>query len=175
MVNIKSYGGDLFFRLFLAIGLALFRDVFYLIFSPLTLHWSYLFFKLFMPEAVLIGTKISTIMNTFSFVPACTAASAYLLLTLLILLTKDLTWMKRIEMFIMGSLAILAFNLFRIELLLWFFFKFEGAYPVMHLLFWKFLSTIFVFILWIALIKYFKVKSIPIYSDLKFILSKIKR
>jgi len=175
VVNLKSYSLNLFARVFIAIGLALFRDIFYLIFTPLTLHWSYLFFKLFVPEVVLMGYKLITTTNTFTFIPACTAASAYLLLALLILLTKDIAWMRRVEMFVVGSLAILGFNLLRIELLLWFFFKFSGVYPVMHLVFWKFLSTIFVFILWIALTKLFEIKSIPIYSDFKYILGKMKR
>lgn len=175
VAGIKSYGKNLFARLSLAIVLALFSEIFYLIFSPLTLFWSYYFLKLFIPGVMLIGTKLITIGNTFSFVPACTAASAYLLLALLILLTKGMSWMRRIELFVWGSLGILAFNIFRIELLLLFFFNVSSAYSTLHLLFWKFLSTLFVFLLWIMMTKRFKIRNVPIYSDLKYILSKFKR
>jgi len=173
--GITSYSKSLFFRIFLALLLGIFKNIFYVIFTPLTLHWSYLFFKLSVPEAVLVGGKLATMMDTFIFVPACTAASAYLLLALLILLTKGIPAMKRIEMFIYGSAAILAFNLIRIEVLLLFFFRMDYAYPVVHLFFWKFLSTIFVFAVWIALVRLFNVKSIPVYSDLKYIIGKMKR
>lgn len=173
--GLKIYSKELALRILAALALGIFRSIFYIIFTPLTLHWSYFFFNIFVPESALVGTKLLTFTNSFDFVPACTAASAYMLLAFLVLLTKDIRPVERLKMFVYGSLAILAFNLVRIELLLFFFFKFNQAYPAVHLFFWKFMSTVFVVAVWLILAKIYKIKSIPIYSDLKYILRQIKR
>lgn len=172
--GMRHYAIELSTRMGIAILLAAFREVFYLAFAPLTLYLSYFFFHAFVPEAMLSGKFIETATASVEFVPACTASSAYLLLALLILLTKDISPVRRIKMFAYGSLAILTFNIFRIELLLLLFTTMQESYPAIHLLFWKFLSTIFVFAAWIVLARKFKVKAIPAYSDIKYLVHKIK-
>lgn len=170
----RHYIFALLLRLAFSFSLAIFPGIFYAVFKPLTLGWSYFFFSMFVPSA-LIGSRIATQLDTFSFVPACTAASAYLLLALLILLTKDIDWKKRIYMFLLGSTAIFGFNLLRIELLLFLFMKYNSSFPLVHMLFWKFISTVFVFALWLILIRHFSVKSIPAYSDLAYIWKRIRQ
>ena len=43
-----------------------------------------------------------------------------------------------------------------------------------HLLFWYLLSTIFVVAIWFLIVKIYKIKEIPIYSDVMLIYSEIK-
>ncbi len=174
-MRFNVYTNNLILRILLAFLLTIFRQIFNTIFAPLTMFWSFYLFNIFVPGSVLEGVKLITPTNTFSFIPACTAASAYLLLSLLILLTKDISWENRLKMFISGSLAILFFNLIRIEILLFFFYKLTNIYPLIHLFFWKFMSTLYVVFVWIILSKVYKVKSIPAYSDIKHLIRLIKK
>lgn len=169
----EKYAWDLLLRIIAAFAFGIGYKVLYAIIAPLTLHWSYFFFNIFVPSA-LIGNTIQTPATSFNFIPACVAVSAYILLAMLILLTKGIQWNERLQMLVYGSLAILAFNIIRIELLLFTYFRLEPAYDSVHLFVWKFMSTAFVVVLWLALAKAYKVKSIPVYSDVKYIASMIK-
>ena len=40
-------------------------------------------------------------------------------------------------------------------------------FNVVHLFFWKFLSGVYVALVWIFLVKKFKIQNIPVYDDLK--------
>ncbi|MBU2638293.1 MAG: pacearchaeosortase [Nanoarchaeota archaeon] len=170
----ERYARDLLLRIIAAFAVGLVYNLLYAIIAPLTLHWSYFFFSIFVPSA-LIGNSIQTLTNNFNFIPACVATSAYVLLAMLILLTKDINWNERLQMFVFGSLAILAFNIIRIELLLLTYFRLESAYDSVHLFVWKFMSTAFVVILWLVLARTYKVKAIPVYSDIKYIIGMIRK
>lgn len=171
----QGYGTELFLRLFIAFAVGIGYSLFYIILSPITLHWSYFFFSIFSPMSVLAGNTIQAETARFVFIPACVATAAYILLAMLILLTKDITWQDRLQMFVYGSLAILAFNILRIELLLLTYFKLETAFDSIHLFVWKFMSTAFVVLLWIGLARLYKVKAIPVYSDVKYMLETIRK
>jgi len=169
----EGYFKELVLRVVTAFAVLMGYPLFYVILAPLTLHFSYFFFSIFQPSA-LIGDTIQTQTASFKFIPACVAASAYILLAMLVFLTKDIPWNERLQMIVYGSLAILAFNILRIELLLLTFFKLETAFDTIHLFVWKFMSTAFVVLLWLGLAKLYKVKAIPVYSDLKHIAGMIK-
>ena len=168
-----SYFKELVLRLITGFAVLIGYPLFYMILAPITLHVSYFFFNIFMPSA-LVGTKIVTVMDSFELIPLYVATSAYLLLAILILLTKDISPSERFQMFVYGSLAILAFNILRIELLLLTYFSLNTAYDSLHLFVWKFMSTAFVVLLWLGLARLYKVKAIPVYSDLRHIMSMIK-
>ncbi len=162
-----DYYKRLIIRYFLAIILMVFGlNIIYLLISNLTFKLSYysLFYynpKLISDISFLIGN------NKLNFIPACTAASAYLLLILLIL-SIDLNLKKTIKVFLTGSLLILVANIIRIDILIISLVEFgSGAFETLHLFFWKILSTIYVVLLWIFLTKIFKIKEIPVYSDLR--------
>ena len=149
--------------------------IFYVIFTPLTIFPSYFLLKLFNYEILMsYSDKYFVIGNyTLDFVPACIAASAYYLLFLLILATKDIKLRTRINMFLLGSLLILAMNIIRVEILIIALVEYgKTLFESIHLIFWRFVSVVYVFFVWIFLIKRYKVKSIPVYSDLRMLYKK---
>ncbi len=146
--------------------------VLFIILFPLTIYSVYFFFKLFNYN-ILINKEILTINNQqFIFVQACIASSAYFLLLLLIVLTKDLSWKKMFKLFILGSLIILIANIIRVITLLLISLNLSvNWFQLIHLFIWNFLATLFIVFLWIFLTKIFKIKTIPVYSDFKFLLN----
>ena len=162
---------DLPIRYVLAVLVGVFYQIFYWIFSPWTLHSTYWILNL-VYDVVLEGNLISFDSVTFALIPACTAATAYLLLTMLILVTRGIKLLTRIKIWIYGCLLILVFNTLRIFLLIWIYVTFgQNYFDALHLMFWHVVSTVVVILIWIGLTKKYKVKGIPVYSDLKYILS----
>ncbi|MDD4877767.1 MAG: pacearchaeosortase [Candidatus Nanoarchaeia archaeon] len=170
----ESYLKQLALRVLAGFAVLLGHNLIYGIIAVFTLHFSYFFFSIFVPSA-LIGNKIATLTTTFEFIPACVAVSAYILLALLVFLTKGISWNERLQMIVYGWLAILAFNLLRIEILLLTFFSLETAYDTLHLFVWKFMSTVFVVLLWLGLARLYKVKAIPVFSDIKALAGMIRK
>lgn len=165
-----DYKWQLAARMGIAIFLAAAFNWFYTVFSPLTLYPSYWLLSLWY-DATLVGSRIITPDYFLNFVDACIAGSAYFLLALLILFTDKIRFRERLYMFLLGSLMILSFNVLRIEILFYILFNYgANIFQSIHLIFWKFLSTIFVFLTWIFLIKKFRVKAVPVFSDYKRIL-----
>ena len=143
-------------------------SLFYLILTPLTLYGSYLLLWLYNPS--IYGTNLIVGDQLFEFVNACIAAAAYLLLLILILLTKDVGFYDRIKMFLFGSLLIYILNIVRIAVLVILSVSFNTElFEIIHTIFWKFLSGIYVAGVWILLVYLFKIKSIPVYSDLRYL------
>jgi exosortase/archaeosortase family protein len=162
-------------RYILAILIGIFYSIYYTIFKPITLWISFSLIKFLDSSAILINNQIYTTSHILTFIDACVAATAYLLLTILILITRGISWKRRLYMFIFGSILILAFNLVRIEILFYFLLNFKyNIFENLHMIIWKFLSTIYVFFVWIYLTKYFRVRQIPIYSDYKYLIKRIK-
>ena len=162
---------DLPIRYVLAVLVGVFYQIFYWIFSPWTLHSTYWILNL-VYNVVLEGNLITFDSVTFALIPACTAATAYLLLTMLILVTRGIKLLTRIKIWIYGCLLILVFNTLRIFLLIWIYVTFgQNYFDALHLMFWHVVSTVVVILIWIGLTKKYKVKGIPVYSDLKYILS----
>ncbi len=149
-------------------------NLFYLIFLKPTLWLSFLTLNSYNPslgfDSLVIGNEI------LKFVPACIATSAYALLAILVLFTKDIDFKKMLKIFVFGSLIIFIANIIRIDLLIILLLE-SGVdwFNRLHLVIWKFFSTIFVVLLWIYLIKKFKVKTIPIYSDLMYLIKKSRK
>lgn len=162
-------------RLLTALLLGINFNLFYYIFSPLTFYLSYYTVKL-IGYNPLLGENGFYIDNVFlKFIPACTAASAYFLLVLLILLTKDIGFFKGIFLFLFGSFVILVVNIIRIDFLIYLLIEYgSDVFNTLHLFIWKVLSSVFVALLWIFMCNYFKVKEIPIYSDFKEIRKRMK-
>lgn len=170
------YKYKLSLRLTIAFLSLIFYKLFYIILIPLTLYPSYYILKLLNYSPTLTDNIIKISDQTLKFIPACAAVSAYLLLILLITLTKNISLKSSLLLFITGSFLILAMNIFRIELLIIILIKYGSDYfNTLHLFFWKILSTIYVVLLWILLTKIFTIKKIPIYSDIKFLTRLIKR
>lgn len=170
---------SLFLRLVSAIVVAVLGSgilpfsLFYFVFAPLTIYASFFVISLLHGPAVLQGHFISVGDQVIELIPACIAASAYLLFVLLILLTHGISMKKGIWMFVVGSLLILAGNVIRIEVLTSLLLSKQVNYfATLHLLLWKVLSSVYVVMIWIILCKIFSVKGIPVYSDLHYLVSR---
>ena len=170
-----NYILNLFLRLFTAILLVLFgSEIFYFILFFPTFYLSYLTLLFYNP--VLVNSSLIINNINLVFVPACLAASAYTLLSVLILLTKGINLRKGIKIFLTGFFILFFVNLMRIFILAVLLIE-SGIklFETFHLLFWQVFSTLFVLGLWIFLTKYFKIKAIPVYSDFKFLLKQLKK
>lgn len=152
-------------RVILAIIVAFNINIFYKIFSPLTLHITKLTLSAYNP--IISGNLIFIKNQILEFIPACTAASAYILIASIILLT-DISFKKMLKTFIAGSLIILGFNIIRIDILIYILLNYKtNLFDKLHFFFWYILSTLWVFLTWIFLTKIYKIKEIPIYTDIK--------
>lgn len=169
-----KYVKELLVRIVIAVLLLVIPvNVFYLLLSKVTLFGSLSIFYLLGYPIQVSGYNLSLNGQSLEFVPACVATSAYYLLTLLILLTKDVKLKGRFYIFISGSLLILLMNLIRIDILLYILVEFgKNWFENIHIIFWHFVSSIYVAAVWIFLTYKFKIKSVPVYSDFKFLLFK---
>lgn len=114
------------------------------------------------------GTSIITEQITILLVPACIAGAAFYLLFILIFSTPNIKPIKRIQILVFSFVALFILNLARIILL---FSIFDQTYfAVVHWIFWHLISTVFVVGIWLFIVKINKIKSVPIYSDLKYLL-----
>ena len=102
------------------------------------------------------------------FIEACAATLAYILLGILILLTYGISLKKGIKLFLIGSLLIFIANLIRIEVLIYILVNYGIDYfNTLHLFIWKIVSSVYVALVWIFLCYKYKIKGIPVYSDIK--------
>jgi exosortase/archaeosortase family protein len=110
--------------------------------------------------------------SAISLVEACIGGSAYFLLFLLVLSTADISIFKRLKVLAFSFVSFLALNVLRIVLMA----LLIGTeyFPQIHLLFWYFISIVFVVLIWFSAVKLFKISSIPVYSDLKFLIKIIQ-
>ena len=143
--------------------------IFYLVLTPLTVYPVYLILNLFL-DAILIKNVI--IINNeipIEIIKACVAASAYYLLFILNLSTPKIKIKTRIKMILAAFATLLFFNISRIVILSMIFLQGLPIFVAAHQLFWYFLSTIFVVIIWFSQVKIFKIREIPFYSDFWFL------
>lgn len=164
---------SLVIRTLIAILVTLLYSYFYAIFNPATIYSSWFLLRIFGYNAIINGMTLLVNGGGFAFIAACIALSAYYLLFLLVIFTKGLGLKKSLKLFFLGALLILAMNAVRIDLLIVLFLE-AGMdwFNAVHMLFWKFISGVYVALVWIFLIRKYKVKEIPIYSDLKELFNK---
>lgn len=166
-------------RYLTVLGILLSLSIIYLITTPLTVYPVSFLLKIFVkvilvsnsgnPNYILIlGDK-----TLIEIVPACIAGSAYLLL-LILNLTVPMEKKKRIYSIILSVLILLALNILRITLLSLLYHYNMPFVDFTHKFFWYGLSTVFVVGLWFLVVKIFKIKEIPVYSDIRFMYSQIK-
>jgi exosortase/archaeosortase family protein len=150
--------------------------LFYLIFTPLTTYPVLGLLKLFF-TATIDGTTI--VVNKavpVELIPACIAGAAYYLLFILNMAVPDVKIIKRIKMVTASFLSLLLLNILRIFFLSVMLVNGCAFFDAAHRLLWYGISTVFVVGIWFANVKIFGVKTIPFYSDVKFLYDKfIKR
>ena len=156
------------FRYLILLFLILFSlSYFYKILTPLTIYPTITLLKIFFNQVSLSQNIIIIDSKTaIEIIPACISASAYLLL-LILNLTTPMSLKKRICTLLFSFILLLTLNIFRITL-----FSILACYnfslfDLTHKISWYFLSTIFVIAVWFSTVKLFKIKQIPVYSDIK--------
>ncbi|MEM4703168.1 MAG: pacearchaeosortase [Candidatus Pacearchaeota archaeon] len=146
-------------------------NFFYLVFKPVTFLLLRFLLSLFY-RVQISGTLFLINSVSVELVDACVAGSAYLLLLLLNLLIPGVSFFKRVKLFVVSAAIFLVVNLVRLLISI-IVLENGGAFGAIHLVFW-YLSIVFVVVIWFLCSLIFKLKEIPIYSDLKFIIKKAK-
>jgi len=119
------------------------------------------------------GNMIITGDYAIELIPACIAISAYLLL-IIINLSTNMSPKKRIYSLLFSIAALLILNITRIII---FSALFEADYQnfeLLHKIVWYFFSIGFVAGVWFLTAYVFKIKGIPVYSDIKTIIKEYK-
>jgi exosortase/archaeosortase family protein len=144
-------------------------SIFYFLFTSATVYSVYSLLELFF-DASLVTNIIIINKLPIEIIGSCIAGSAYLLLLILNLSTREIKLKKRIGIILFSFALLLAINILRIFLLSIMFVSGQPLFDLTHKLFWYAGSTIFVVGIWFLSVKLFKVKAIPFYSDIKFLL-----
>ena len=144
--------------------------LFYTIFTPLTVYpvkWLLGFFY----DAVLLSGNIILLNLSvpIEIIPSCVAGAAYYLLLMLNLFTPGIKLKTRVYMILSAFGIFLLVNILRIFVLSVLLSSNFSAFDVTHEVLWYAMSTLFVVGIWFYQVKIFKIKEIPIYSDLKFL------
>src|SRR3989344_7363635 len=171
--------------------------IFYLIFTPLTIYSVFGLISRFYDVVILIGNptqacdiainflpflKSIACMNTTIFfkgyfasiIPACIAGSAYYLL-LILNLTTPMEKRKRFYNLIFIIFSFLILNIIRIiTFAIIFANKGFEIFNLAHAATWYFGSTVLVILIWFLGVMLFKIKAVPIYADVKTIISQIR-
>lgn len=174
MKNIKSFL-DIFIRysILLIIGI-LGLKLFYLLFTFITVYTVYFFLNLFF-DATLISDVILINNLPIEIIGPCVAGSAYYLLLILNLSIPEIKFSNRIKILFFSFLILFIINILRIILLSVLLIFGLSFFDMTHKLFWYGGSTIFVVGIWFLSIKIFKIKKIPFYSDVKFLLKNLRK
>lgn len=147
--------------------------ILYKIFTPLTLNSSYFILKLFYSDASIAGNVVSFSGNSVGIISACVAGAAYFLL-LLLNLGVSMSVNKRIKSLCFIIISFFIVNIIRIVVFSILFAANYSSIDILHKITWHILSIVFVIGLWFIAVKIFKIKEIPLYSDLKYVYSLTK-
>jgi len=139
--------------------------ILYKIFLPLTIYPVY--WSLLKHSPQIIGNTLFADGKVIQIIDACVATMAYYFLLILNLTTPGIRFLRRLVFIGLSFLSLLIVNILRIIILSFMYLANSPYFDITHKILWYFGSTIFVVLIWFIGVKYFKVESIPIYSDLK--------
>lgn len=163
----------LLLRYIILLGLMFTLPVIYKILTPLTVYSTGFLLKLFYQVSIL-GDIIAIFPNTtIQIIAPCVAGSAYLLL-LILNLTVSMKPRTRVYSILFSVALLFILNVLRIFLLAVLLVNNSQFFDFTHKLFWYVLSTVFVVGIWLLTVYMFKIKQIPIYSDLRYLTGNIK-
>ena len=176
MRNLKKRIIDIFTRYLIMVLIAIpGLWIFYAIFTPLTIYPIYFLLNLFFGAS--LSGNIVTVSGGFliEIVKACVAGSAYYLLLILNLSTPNIVLKKRLKIILESFLALLIINILRIIFLSAMHVSGSGLFDVTHKIFWYLANMIFIVGIWFFMVRNFKLKEIPFYSDIKFFIGLKKK
>ncbi len=110
---------------------------------------------------------------TINIVKYCVTASAYYLLVLFCIITMEVALWKRLLMFLIGSALIFGMNIVRIVLLIITLLNNKNNFQAAHFALNFLLSVVYVVLIWVLLSFLFKIKTVPFYSDIKFLIQEM--
>lgn len=142
--------------------------IFLLIFTPLTIYFSYFLLNIFYDVSILNNILLVNGV-AFEFIEACIAPAAFFLLFALNLSIPKIKIKKRIRMIVFSLLVLLILNVLRILILVPMYFSGTDLFEATHRLFWYGLSTLFVVGIWLFEVKLYNLRNIPFYTDLKYL------
>jgi hypothetical protein len=148
--------------------------IFYKLFTPLTVKLSFFILSLIYPSATIVQSTITFSGTIISLIPACIAGSAYYLLVILNL-TTPMGFKTRLKSLVFLILTFCLVNVLRIVVFSTLAPNRFQYFNITHLLFWYVGSTILLVTIWFINVKIFKIKGIPVYSDIKHIISSIRK
>lgn len=167
-----KYINNIFVRYILLIIIAIPGfDLFYYIFSPITIYPLYHILGGFY-NVLLQGNTIFANGYPIEIIGACIAGSAYYFFLILNLTTPNIKLKKRILMVLFSFATFYIINMIRIVILSIMYVNGSSFFDITHKIFWYLGSTVFVIGIWLLEIKMFKIKGIPVYSDFKFLYKK---
>tara|TARA_Y100000310_G_scaffold164115_1_gene163946 strand:+ start:253 stop:786 length:534 start_codon:yes stop_codon:yes gene_type:complete len=146
----------------------------YRVFTPLTVYPTLFILNALYGASLVASNVISFNGIEIELVTSCIAGAAYFLLIALNLATP-MPSKTRLRSILFLVFTFLILNIFRILFFASLFNQGYTYFDLTHQATWYLGSTIFVILLWFVNIRIFKIKSIPIASDFKFIHSKIRK
>ncbi len=144
----------------------------YKILTPLTIQTTNILLGLF-TQTTLRENTIYFGQTIIEIVPSCVAGSAFYLLLVLLFATADVKPKTRLNAILTAISILFILNITRILILASL--TTTANFETIHWIFWHIVSTVFVVATYIATIKLYKIKSIPVYSDFKYLLSLTKK
>lgn len=147
----------------------------YAVFTIPTITASYFFIKAIYPSALLLGDATIFFKGYYAqIIPACIAGAAYYLLAILNL-TTPMPISKRIGSLVFLLSSFFLINVARIVLFAWLFEQGFNYFDITHLISWYVGSTFLVILLWFSTTVLFRIKSIPVYTDLLHVVKEVKK
>lgn len=163
----------LVFRYLLIIAGIFALPLFYLVFRVPTIYLTYFLSNIFY-HVHISGTALVFGSISVGIIDACVAGIAYFILLVLNLSTSGISFLKRVYLFLFSSLIFLMVNVIRIFLLIVLLINGSTWFDMAHLIFFYVMSIVFVFLIWILSLSVFRIREIPVYSDVKAIVSGLK-
>jgi len=144
----------------------------YAVLTPLTISALSLILPLF-GKVIIQGISIKISYYTINIVPACVAGAAFYLLFILLFSTPGIKPRERINILIFSFVTLFILNVARIIVLI--FLLDKPYFEVAHWIFWNIISTVFVVGIWVAVTFIYRLKAVPIFSDVKYLVSLVKK
>jgi len=148
--------------------------IFYVLFKALTIYPVLALLNIFYNPTLLLDT-IWVGDAPIEIIGPCIAGSAYYLLFILNLSIPKIEIKKRIGLLFFSFSSLLIINILRIFFLSILFISGVSFFDITHKLFWYVGSTVFVVGIWFLSVKIFKIKEIPFYSDVMFLLNNSRK
>ena len=164
----------LLLRYILLLVLVISLPIIYKILTPITVYFTGFLLKLFYQVSIMNEIILINIKTIIEISPACVAGSAFLLL-LILNLSTPMKIKTRIYSILFSIISLFLINVFRIFILSVLLVNNFEFFDLTHKLVWYGLSTIFVIGIWFLSVKLFKIKDIPVYTDIKYLIKNIRR